>query len=119
MIDAQKKRNLRLRRHRRLRKKISGTSERPRIAVFKSLKHFYAQAIDDINGATLASACSLTPDLNKGGGNVKIATAVAELMAENCKKAGITRVVFDHGGFGYTGKIKAFAETLRKKGLEF
>ena len=119
MIDAKKKRNLRIRRHRRLRKKVKGTAERPRLVVFKSLKHFYAQAIDDINGTTLAQASSLTPDLSGGGGNIKVATAVAELMAENCSKAGVKRVVFDHGGFGYRGKIKAFAEVLRKKGMEF
>jgi large subunit ribosomal protein L18 len=119
MIDAKKKRTLRIRRHHRLRKKVHGTLERPRLVVFKSLKHFYAQAINDINGTTIASASSLTPDLNKGGGTVKVASAVGEIMAANCKKAGITRIVFDHGGFGYRGKIKAFAETLRKNGLEF
>ncbi|MCX6646944.1 MAG: 50S ribosomal protein L18 [bacterium] len=118
-MEAQKKRNLRIRRHRRLRKKITGTAERPRLAVFKSLKHFYAQAIDDINGTTLAAASSLIPDLVSGGGNIKVARAVGELMAQNCKKAGIKKIVFDHGGFGYCGKIKAFAEVLRKNGLEF
>lgn len=119
MIDAAKKRNLRLRRHRRLRKKVTGTTERPRLAVFKSLKHFYAQAIDDISGHTLASACSLTPDLKEAGGDLKTAVAVGELMAVKCKEAGIKTVVFDHGGFGYRGKIKAFADTLRKNGLKF
>ncbi len=119
MMDAAKKRKLRLRRHRRLRKKVIGTSERPRLAVFKSLKHFYAQAIDDISGHTLAAASSLTPDLKEAGGDLKTAVAVGEQMAVKCKEAGIKTIVFDHGGFGYLGKIKAFAEALRKNGLEF
>lgn len=118
-MDAKTKRELRLRRHRRLRKKISGTAERPRLAVFKSLKHIYAQAIDDESGRTIVAASSLTPELKNSGGDIKTAKAVAELMAEKFKTAGIKKVVFDHGGFGYRGKIKAFAETLREKGMEF
>ena len=118
-MDAKKKRTLRLKRHRRLRKKVLGTSERPRVAVFKSLKHFYAQAIDDISGHTLVAACSLTTDLKGLGGNIGAAKAVGELFAKKAHEAGIKTIVFDHGGFGYRGKIKAFAETLRAKGLEF
>jgi len=119
MFDAKKKRQLRFRRHRRLRKKVSGTAERPRLAVYKSLKHFYAQAIDDISGSTLVSASSRTADLRGSGGTVDTARAVAEVMAEKFKEAGISRIVFDHGGFGYRGKIKAFADKLREKGMEF
>ncbi len=119
MMDAKKKRTLRLKRHRRLRKKVLGTSGRPRVAVFKSLKHFYAQAIDDISGRTLVAACSLTTDLKGQGGNIGAAKAVGELFAKKALEAGIKTIVFDHGGFGYRGKIKAFAETLRAKGLEF
>ncbi len=118
-MDAKKKRNMRLRRHRRLRKKVTGTADRPRIAVFKSLKHLYAQAIDDTTGHTLVAACSLVPDLRNGKGDKDTAKAVAELMAGKMKDAGIKKVVFDHGGFGYRGKVKLFAETLRKNGLEF
>ena len=118
-MDTKKKRKLRIKRHFRLRKKVFGTAERPRVAVFKSLKHFYAQAIDDTAGNTLVSASSLTPDLKNSGGNINTAKAVGELFAEKAKKAGINKIVFDHGGFGYHGKIKAFAETLRDKGIEF
>lgn len=119
MIDAKKKRKLRQKRHRRLRKKVYGTAERPRLAVYKSLKHFYAQAIDDESCSTLLSASSRTPDLRGSGGTVGTAKAVAEIMAEKFREAGISRIVFDHGGFGYRGKIKAFADTLREKGMEF
>lgn len=119
MMDAKKKLELRRRRHRRLRKKITGTPERPRVAVFKSLKHFYAQAIDDTAGHTLVSASSLVPELRNGKGNKTVAREVGLIFAEKAKKAGITSIVFDHGGFGYKGKIKIFAETLREQGLKF
>jgi large subunit ribosomal protein L18 len=119
MTDSRKKRILRLRRHKRLRKKVMGTAERPRVVVFKSLKHFYAQGIDDISGNTVVSASSLTPELKSTGGTTVTAIAVGELFAGKAKEAGIKKVVFDHGGFGYGGKIKAFADKLRKKGLEF
>jgi len=118
-MDTKKKRQLRLKRHRRLRKKVRGTASRPRLAVFKSLSHFYVQAIDDDSGHTLAAASSRTTDLKKSGGNTQTAKAVGELFAEKCKEAGIESCVFDHGGFGYCGKIKAFADTLRSKGLKF
>ena len=98
---------------------MSGTADRPRLAVFKSLKHFYAQAIDDVSGATMVAASSLTPELKNSGGTVDTAKAVAEIMAEKFRAAGISTVVFDHGGFGYRGKIKAFADKLREKGLQF
>lgn len=118
-MDTKKKTDLRRRRHRRLRKKVHGTAERPRVAVFKSLRHFYAQAIDDTTGHTLVAAGSLTDELRKSGGSTASAKAVAEALAERIKKAGISTIVFDHGGFGYRGKVKLFAETLRKEGLKF
>jgi large subunit ribosomal protein L18 len=118
-MERKKKANLRHRRHARLRKKVVGTGERPRVAVFKSLKHFYAQAIDDSSGHTLASASSLTPELRIGLGSIKTAKAVAVQFASNLKEAGIKKIVFDHGGFGYRGKVKIFADTLREQGMEF
>ena len=118
-MDPKKKVNLRKRRHFRLRKKVVGTSERPRIAVFKSLKHFYAQAIDDSKSVTLFAANSLEKDLRAGHGGSGTAVKVAELLVDKAKKAGVNRVVLDHGGFGYRGKIKLFADALRKGGLEF
>jgi len=118
-MESNKKTSLRRRRHQRLRKKVIGTPERPRIAVFKSLKHFYAQAIDDTAGRTIVAACSLTPELKDSKNNKETAKAVALQFSDKIKKAGITRVVFDHGGFGYRGKIKLFADTLRGQGLEF
>lgn len=118
-MDPKKKKELRRRRHRRLRKRLSGTAGRPRVAVFKSHKHFYAQAIDDTTGHTLVSANSLAADLRGGKGDRETAKAVAGAFAAKMKEAGIGNVVFDHGGFGYRGKIKLFAETLREAGLEF
>lgn len=118
-MERKEKEKLRRRRHRRLRKKVIGTPERPRVAVFKSLKHFYAQAIDDTTGRTLVAASSLTPELRDGKGNSATAKAVAIEFASRAKQTGIVKIVFDHGGFGYRGKIKLFAETLREQGLEF
>jgi large subunit ribosomal protein L18 len=118
-MDTRKKTQLRKRRHQRLRKKVHGTPERPRLAVFKSLNHFYCQAIDDSRGITLCASSSLVKNLKEHGGNSDAAVKVAENFAEAAKQAGIKTVVFDHGGFGYKGKIKKFAETLRKNGLEF
>jgi large subunit ribosomal protein L18 len=118
-MEPKKKVHLRKRRHARLRKKVIGTPERPRVAVFKSLSHFYAQAIDDTAGRTLVAASSLAPDLKGGNGNTATAKAVGIQFASKMKEAGIGKIVFDHGGFGYRGKIKIFAETLRGQGLEF
>ena len=100
-MEARQKIMLRKRRHARLRKKVVGTPERPRIAVYKSLKHFYAQAIDDTVGRTIVSASSLPEELRAGKGNMKTAKEVAKAFAVKAKGAGITKVVFDHGGFGY------------------
>jgi large subunit ribosomal protein L18 len=116
------------RRHRiqlRQRKRIQGTAVRPRLSVFRSLGHIYAQVIDDLNGRTLVSASSIDSDVKgtfgKGvtGGNLKGAEAVGAAVAERAKQQGITRVVFDRGGFLYHGRVRAVADAARKAGLEF
>ncbi len=113
-------RELRLRRHARVRRKLSGTAARPRVAVSRTNKHISAQIIDDVAGRTLAAASSVEPAL-KGvtGGNIAGATAVANLLAERARAASITAVVFDRGGFDYHGRVAAFADALRAGGLEF
>jgi large subunit ribosomal protein L18 len=118
---AKKRHDGRLRRHRRVRKKVFGTAARPRLAVYRSNKHLSAQIIDDESGHTIASASSLEADFRKqqGGGNVAAATAIGTLVAERAKKAGVTSVVFDRGGFLYHGRIAAIAEAARAAGLEF
>ena len=121
-MNTRKKRNLRLKRHARLRKKVSGTKERPRLAVFKSAKHFYAQVIDDDLSHTLVAASTLSPELKKSldkTSDADAASKVGELIAQKAKKKKIKQVVFDHGGFGFTGKIKQFADKARKTGLKF
>jgi large subunit ribosomal protein L18 len=113
-------RELRTRRHDRIRRRLSGTPERPRVAVSRSNKHISAQIIDDVAGRTLAAASSVEPVLRgTGGGNVAGAKAVAGLLAERAKAAGVTTVVFDRGGFDYHGRVAAFADALRAAGLEF
>lgn len=115
---AQKTRSdLRVVRHQRIRKRVEGTSERPRLAVFRSLKHIYAQVIDDAAGTTLASASS--QEASVGSGNVDGAKAVGLLLAERAKAKGITHVVFDRGGFNYHGRVKSLADAAREGGLEF
>lgn len=107
---------------RRIRSRVVGTAERPRLAVFKSLKHLYAQIIDDRRGVTLASASSLDGDFRaelKTGGNLAAAKKVGEIVARRAKDKGVTRVVFDRGGYQYHGKVKALAEAARENGLEF
>ncbi|OFW39816.1 MAG: 50S ribosomal protein L18 [Acidobacteria bacterium RIFCSPLOWO2_12_FULL_67_14b] len=109
----------------RQRKRISGTTARPRLSVFRSVTHIYAQVIDDLSGTTLASASSVEPTLRgtfeKGvrGGNLKGAEAVGQAIAKRSKDKGITRVVFDRSGFLYHGRIRAVADAARKAGLEF
>ena len=103
----------------RIRKKVSGTSERPRLAVFRSLKHVYAQVIDDATGTTIASASSREKDASSKGANAAAAKAVGALIAKKAKDKGITRVVFDRGGYQYHGNIKALADAARENGLEF
>jgi large subunit ribosomal protein L18 len=113
---------LRVRRHARVRKRINGTDERPRLSVFRSLHHLYAQLIDDRSGATLASAS--TREKEVGGGKVSCsncssAEKVGAVIAERAKAKGITAVVFDRGGYKYHGRIKALADAARGAGLEF
>ncbi len=113
-------RELRLRRHRRVRKTLSGTPERPRVAVSRSNKHISAQIIDDVNGRTLAAASSVESSFKDvNGGNVEGAKKVAERLASRAKEANIATVVFDRGGFDYHGRVAAFADALRAGGLEF
>ena len=116
------------RRHRiqlRQRKRISGTTDRPRLSVFRSVTHIYAQVIDDFKGQTLVSASSLEPSLKGSfsnevrGGNLKGAEAIGKVIAERSIEKGITRVVFDRSGFLYHGRIRAVADAARKAGLEF
>ena len=106
--------------HRRIRKKIRGTANRPRLAVFRSLQHIYVQVIDDTAGQTLVSASSVEKDGPiKKGGNVAAATEIGKLVGEKAVKAGIKQVVFDRGGHRYHGRVKALADAARKAGLEF
>jgi large subunit ribosomal protein L18 len=118
--SAKHKREGRIRRHRRIRKKVSGTSATPRLAVFRSNKHIHAQLIDDVAGRTLVAASTLDPSLREGAtGNCQAATAVGRLLAERARDAGISRVVFDRGGFMFHGRVAALAEAAREAGLEF
>jgi large subunit ribosomal protein L18 len=116
------KEEVRERIHRRIRKKISGTPERPRLAVFRSQAHIYAQVIDDGTGRTVCSASSLDETLKKDakrGANVAAAKAVGSLIATRAKEKGVQAVVFDRGGFQYHGRIKALADAAREGGLKF
>jgi large subunit ribosomal protein L18 len=113
------KREARIRRHRRVRKKIRGTPERPRLAVFRSSRHIYAQVIDDVHGRTVATASTTEPELRSGrGGTVDAAKSVGKLVGERAKAAGITSVVFDRGGFKFHGRVAGLAEGAREAGLE-
>ena len=106
----------------RIRQKVRGTGGRPRLSVFKSGRHIYAQVVDDESGKTLAHASSLDADLRAGekaGANVATAGRVGTLVAERAKKSGVARVVFDRGGYIYHGKVKALADAARQAGLEF
>jgi large subunit ribosomal protein L18 len=109
----------RRRRHARVRKKVWGTAERPRLAVFRSNRHIVAQVIDDAAGRTLAAASTMEPDLRRQPtGNVTAAEAVGRLVAARAREVGVTRVVFDRGGFRYHGRVAAVAEAARESGLE-
>ncbi len=119
MIHKTEKNEIRARIHRRIRHKLSGTPERPRLAVFRSLAHIYAQVIDDAAGKTLASASSVDKGARTNGGNVAAAKAIGKAVAERAKEKGITRVVFDRGGYQYHGRVKALADAARAAGLEF
>jgi len=109
----------RLKRHKRVRAKISGTPECPRLNVFRSSKHIYAQIIDDVNGVTLASASSLSKEFDGNGGNAEGARKVGAMIAKNAAEKGITNVVFDRGGYLYHGRVKELAEGARENGLNF
>lgn len=122
MIKRVDKNAVRKKKHLRVRKKIHGTAERPRLCVFRSLKHIYAQIIDDDRGITLVAASSLDPDFRKSelsGGNVEGAKAVGTAIAKKALEKGITKVVFDRGGYIYHGRVAALAEAAREAGLEF
>lgn len=117
-----KKHELRVKRHARVRRKVSGTTARPRLAVFRSVNHIYAQVIDDSQGKTLAAASTVEPELRKAlksGGNVDAAKAVGKLVGERAKERGVEQVVFDRGGFMYHGRVQGLAEAAREAGLQF
>ena len=115
-MDAKTKRGARVRRHVRVRKTISGSPQRPRLAVYRSNRHIYAQLIDDMQARTLASASDR--EVSGGGTKTEAAKAVGELLAERAKRAGIERAVFDRGGRLYHGRVAAVAEGAREKGLQ-
>ena len=134
MIHKVEKKKIRSRVHKRIRQKLRGTAERPRLAVFRSVAHIYAQVIDDAQGKTLVAASSVAKDAKPAraaksgkttktsktsGGNVAAAMAIGKLVAERAKQKGIAKVVFDRGGYPYHGRIKALAEAARAAGLEF
>jgi large subunit ribosomal protein L18 len=117
---AKQKRQLRRRRH--VRRNIEGTTERPRLTVFRSSKHIYAQLIDDLNGVTLAAASSAAADVRSGlpyGGNVKAAVEVGKRLAAAAKEKGIQKAAFDRGHYRYHGRVKALADAAREGGLQF
>jgi large subunit ribosomal protein L18 len=119
-MDAQKLKHRRqARRAHRVRRKITGTAERPRLSVFRSSKHIYAQLIDDLNGVTVAAASTAAKTGAKYGGNVKAAAAVGQKLAEAAKAKGITQAAFDRGHYRYHGRVKALADAARKGGLQF
>ncbi len=121
-MDRKEKVQRRLRRHKRIRKKIMGTAERPRLCVYKSLKHIYAQLIDDEAQRVITGVSTLTPkirELIKNGGNKEAAKLVGKMIAEKALSLGIKKVVFDRNGFKYHGRIKALADSAREAGLIF
>jgi large subunit ribosomal protein L18 len=119
MINKLSRNEHRVRIHKRIRQRIRGNAERPRLAVYRSLKHIYAQVIDDASGQTLVAASSKEKDAPVKGGNVAGAKAVGKLVAERAKEKGIKTIVFDRGGYLYHGRVKALAEAAREGGLEF
>ena len=120
MIKKVSRNEARLERHKRVRAKVSGTKEIPRLNVFRSAKHISVQIIDDVTGTTLVSASSMDKDLKiTNGGNIEAAKKVGELIAKRAKKAKISKVVFDRGGYLYHGRIQELAEGAREAGLKF
>jgi len=113
--------NPRIRRHKRIRKKVAGTAERPRLCVYRSLKHIYAQLIDDERGHTLLTVSSLSPEFRAAisyGGNVAAAKEIGKLLAQKALALNITKVVFDRGGYKYHGRVAALAQQVRENGVQ-
>ena len=119
MIKKRSKNEVRLRVHARIRERLRGTAERPRLSVNRSLAHIYVQVIDDRKGVTLASASSNEKNATANGGNIAGAKEVGKRIAQRAAEKGITKVVFDRGGYLYHGRVKALAEAAREAGLEF
>ena len=120
MINKVSRNSMRQNRHVRVREKVSGTASTPRLNVFRSNKNIFAQIIDDEAGVTLVSASSIDKELKlENGGNIEAATKVGELLAKRAKKAKITKVTFDRGGYQYHGRVAALADAARENGLEF
>ena len=119
MVSKPNSKKARLTRHKRVRGKVMGTAQRPRLNVFRSLSNIYAQIIDDVAGVTLASASSVEKDFSEYGGNKDAARKVGKLIAERAAEKGITEVVFDRGGYIYNGRVKELAEGAREGGLKF
>ena len=119
MVSKKDSNQARLRRHTRVRGKITGTVQRPRLNVYRSLNHIYAQIIDDVKGVTLVAASSVEKDFGMAGGNKEAAKKVGELIAKRAAEKGMTEVVFDRGGYDYHGRVKELAEGAREGGLKF
>ena len=119
MVSKKDSNQARLRRHTRVRGKFTGTVQRPRLNVYRSLNHIYAQIIDDVKGVTLVAASSVEKDFGMAGGNKEAAKKVGELIAKRAAEKGITEVVFDRGGYVYHGRVKELAEGAREGGLKF
>ena len=109
----------RVRRHRRVRRRVQGSAQRPRLCVYRSLRHVYAQVVDDSQGRTVVAASSVEPAAGAPGCNRETAAAVGRLIGERARAAGVTQVVFDRGGYLYHGRVQALAEAARAAGLEF
>ena len=119
MIQKIEKNEIRSRIHKRIRRKLQGTAERPRLAVFRSVAHIYAQIIDDSQGRTVVSASSVEKASKTNGGNVAAAKQIGKTIARRAQEKGIKQVVFDRGGYQYHGRVKALADAAREAGLEF
>lgn len=111
--------DIRKRIHKRIRSRVAGTPSRPRLAIFRSVNHIYAQVIDDAAGHTLAAAASTEKDLKGKGGNIEGAKLIGKAVAERAKAKGVSKIVFDRGGYLYHGRVKALADAAREAGLEF
>jgi large subunit ribosomal protein L18 len=120
-MSAKTSQSARIRRHRSIRKRVAGTPARPRLAVYRSNQHIYAQVIDDVAGRTMAAASDVEADLRGGSAGSKVARAqeVGRRVAQRAKEAGASAVVFDRGGFRYAGRLKALADAAREEGLDF